>query len=111
MIGRLVQRLRRIAPRGSIGVSAIAGAATDVAATLLLRNRWMAPEVIRHEPYSRPADVYSFGEKADGESWARFGAVTYGDTGAVMESCSHFSSKKLFFWVALQRGVFDVVRD
>ncbi|CAN0090519.1 unnamed protein product, partial [Scytosiphon promiscuus] len=21
----------------------------------------MAPEVIRHEPYSRPADVYSFG--------------------------------------------------
>lgn len=23
--------------------------------------RWMAPEVIRHEPYSFPADVYSFG--------------------------------------------------
>lgn len=23
--------------------------------------RWMAPEVIRHEPYSNKADVYSFG--------------------------------------------------
>lgn len=23
--------------------------------------RWMAPEVIRHEPYSTKADVYSFG--------------------------------------------------
>lgn len=26
-------------------------------------DRWMAPEVIRHEPYSQAADVYSFGEK------------------------------------------------
>jgi serine/threonine protein kinase len=24
-------------------------------------NRWMAPEVIRHEPYSLSADVYSYG--------------------------------------------------
>ena len=25
-------------------------------------DRWMAPEVIRHEPYKESADVYSFGE-------------------------------------------------
>lgn len=26
-------------------------------------DRWMAPEVIRHEPYDQAADVYSFGEE------------------------------------------------
>lgn len=25
-------------------------------------DRWMAPEVIRHEPYNEVVDVYSFGE-------------------------------------------------
>lgn len=29
---------------------------------LMDENRWMAPEVIRHEPYGKPADVHSFGE-------------------------------------------------
>lgn len=31
-------------------------------------GRWMAPEVIRHEPYKQTADVYSFGEDREGAS-------------------------------------------